>query len=139
MLARRLLEILEKFWKNVASLFSNQIKSKERTTPILNDNIISNDKKVAETFHEFFTNVAETLNISKNSYTIFGTCQTDPVLQSTVKVSEHPSIINIKNRMSNSNCTFPFKSETKEKFSKLIQNLNYDKATRQCDIPIKIL
>ena len=40
--------------------------------------------------------------------------------------------------MSNSNCTFSFKFETQEKFSKLIQNLNCDKATQQNDIPIKI-
>ena len=41
--------------------------------------------------------------------------------------------------MNNSNYTFSFKFETQEKFSKLIQNLNCNKATQQCDIPIKIL
>ena len=41
--------------------------------------------------------------------------------------------------MSNSNFTFSFKFETQEKFSKLIQNLNCNKATQQYDIPIKIL
>ena len=41
--------------------------------------------------------------------------------------------------MSNSNCTFSFKFETQEKSSKLIQNLNCNKATQKYDIPIKIL
>ena len=41
--------------------------------------------------------------------------------------------------MNNSNHTFSFKFETQEKFSKLIQNLSCNKATHQCDIPIKIL
>ena len=41
--------------------------------------------------------------------------------------------------MNNSNYTFSFKFETQEKFSKLIQNLNCNKATQQYDIPIKIL
>ena len=41
--------------------------------------------------------------------------------------------------MSNSSCTFSFKFETQEKFSKLIQNLNSNKATQQHVIPIKIL
>ena len=41
--------------------------------------------------------------------------------------------------MSNSNCTFFFKFETQEKFSRLIQNLNCNEATQQYDIPIKIL
>ena len=41
--------------------------------------------------------------------------------------------------MNNSNHTFSFKFETQEKFSKLMQNLNCNKAAQQCDIPIKIL
>ena len=41
--------------------------------------------------------------------------------------------------MNNSNYTLSFKFETQEKFSKLIQNLNCNKATQQYDIPIKIL
>ena len=41
--------------------------------------------------------------------------------------------------MNNSNYTFSFKFETQEKFSKLIQNLNCNKATQQYDIPMKIL
>ena len=54
----------KKFWKNVAPPFSNKIKSKERITLTENENIISNDKKVTETFHEFSSNVVKTLNIS---------------------------------------------------------------------------
>ena len=40
--------------------------------------------------------------------------------------------------MNNSNYTFSFKFEIQEKFSKLIQNLSCNKATQQCDIPIKL-
>ena len=41
--------------------------------------------------------------------------------------------------MNNSNYTFSFKFETQEKFSKLIQNPNCNKATHLPDISIKIL
>ena len=41
--------------------------------------------------------------------------------------------------MNNSNYTLSFEFETQEKFSKLIQNLNCNKATQQYNIPIKIL
>ena len=41
--------------------------------------------------------------------------------------------------MNNSNYTFFLKFETQEKFSKLIQNFNCNKATQQYDIPMKIL
>ena len=55
------------FWKNFAPLFSNKIKSKERIKLRKeNENIISNDKEVAETFREFFSNVVKSLNISQN-------------------------------------------------------------------------
>ena len=119
--------------------FSNKIGSKERITLIENENIISSDKKIAETFHEFFSNVVKCLNISQNPHLISGTSQTDPVLHSIEKFSKHPSTTNIKKRMNNSNYTFSFKFETQEKFSKLIQNLSCNKATQQYDIPIKIL
>ena len=102
----------KKFWKNVAPLFSYKIKSKERITLIENENIILNDKKVAETVHEFFRIVVKCLNISQNLYLISGTFQTDPVLHSIEKFSKHPSIINIKKRMNNSNYTFSIKFET---------------------------
>ena len=45
--------------------------------------------------------VAKTLNISKNPYLISETSQTDSVIQSLEKLSKHPNIINIKNRISN--------------------------------------
>ena len=86
----------KEFGKNVAPIFSNKIKSKEKITLIENENIISNVKKVAKTFHEFFSNVAKSLKIFQNPYLISGTSQTDPVLQSVEKFSKHPSIINIK-------------------------------------------
>ena len=50
-------------------------------------------------------------------------------LQSIEKFSKNPSIINIKKRMNNSNYSSFFKFETQEKCSKLIQNLNCNKAT----------
>ena len=94
-------------------------------------------KKVAETSQKFFSNVLKCLNISQNPSIISGTSQTNPVLQSIEKFSKRPSIINIKKRMNNSNYTFSFKFESQEKFSKLIQSLNCNKATQQYDIPTK--
>ena len=75
--------------------FSSKIKYKERITLIENENIILNEKKVAQTFHEFFSNVLKTLNISQNPYLSSGASQTDSVLQYIEKCSKHPSTINI--------------------------------------------
>ena len=92
----QLLRYNKNFWKNVALIFSNKIKSKERITLIENENTISNDKKVAENFHEFFSNVLKTLNISQNSNLTSGTSQTDPFVQSIEKFCKDPSIIKLK-------------------------------------------
>ena len=76
---------------------TNKIKCKERIILIKSENIISNDKKVAETFHKFFSYVVKTLNISQNPCLISVTSQTDPMFQSIERFSKHPSVINIKN------------------------------------------
>ena len=61
----------KKCWKKVARLFSNKIKSNDKITLIKNENIISNNKEVAEIFHEFFTNIVQSLNISLTPITYF--------------------------------------------------------------------
>ena len=96
----------------------------------------SNDKKVAETFHDFFSNLVRTFKnvvkniISQNTFFfISGTSQIDSVLQSIENFSKHPSTMTITNRISNSNWALSFKFEAQKKFSKLIRNLNSNKAT----------
>ena len=94
--------------------FLNNFKSKEIITFIENENIILNDKKVAETFHNLFSNFVKILDICKNPYLCSGTAQTNPILQSIEKFSKHPSKKNFKNRL----CIF-FKFESRDKFTKL--------------------
>ena len=58
--------------ENVAPLFPYKIESKQRRITLMgNENIISNNKNVAETFHEFLSNIVKTLN----TYLISGTSQ----------------------------------------------------------------
>ena len=66
------------------------IPQKQFIIIIENENIISSNKKVAETFHEFFSNFVNCLNISQNPHLISGTSQTDPVLHSIEKFSKTP-------------------------------------------------
>ena len=90
----------KKLWKNVAPRF-------------LNKNIIWNDKKVAETYHGFFSNNGKTLNISQNPYLISETSQTDPVSNPMRNV---PNIINIKNRINEQIAHFPSNMKLKKNF-----------------------
>ena len=55
------------------------MKSKERITRTENDNIISNDEKVAETFQKFFGNTEKPLNVSGTPEFISEISKNDPV------------------------------------------------------------
>ena len=45
--------------KNLALFFSNKINSKEKITLVENDEIISSDRDVTETFQNFFSSIVE--------------------------------------------------------------------------------
>ena len=127
------------FWKRIAPLFSNKIKSKKNITLLENDEIISSDIEVAKTFQNFFSSIVKNLNIQRDEIHLSKTTQENPVLECTEKFSKHPSIVSIKKRMETTSYKFSFKYENRKKFLTEIQNLNSRKASQQNDIPVKIL
>ena len=129
------------FWKRISPLFSNKIKAKEKITLVENEKIISNDLEIANTFNNYFGKIVQNLDIPRNRNHISNThlAQVNPVLGCIEKFSEHTSIKNIKNRMSNLNCNFKFEYEDKDFFQKEIENLCIKKATQQSDIPVRIM
>ena len=52
------------FWKVTKPLFSEKSKSNNKMILLENDNIISEDLKVAEIFNDFFAKTVENLNIN---------------------------------------------------------------------------
>ena len=129
------------FWKRISPVFSNKIKAKEKITLVENEKIISNDLEIANTFNNYFGKIVQNLDIPRNRNHISNThlSQVNPVLGCIEKFSEHTSIKNIKNRMSNLNCSFKFEYEDKDFFQKEIENLCIKKATQQSDIPVRIM
>ena len=78
-----------------------------------NDDIISNDADIAETFNKFFVTIAESLSIRetpKNSASIEGL--SDPVFAAINKFSNHPSIMKIKDTCQRSG-SFSFRTLTR--------------------------
>ena len=51
------------FWKTVKPCFSDKSTKDEKITLLENDDIISDDKAIADTFNLFFGNIVENLNI----------------------------------------------------------------------------
>ena len=130
-----------KFWKTVKPLFSDKTITKESITLVEKEEILQDEKKIAETFNSFFSNVVKELNIDINNDLINGDLQeTDPILRSIEKYSKHHSIIKINEVTQNSNVnTFSFKHETYDNVYNAITLLNSSKASPKNSIPPKIL
>ena len=56
----------KKFWKKVKSLFGDKVKGNNVITFVEGNNFITDNKKLAQTFNEFFVNSVENFGIRSN-------------------------------------------------------------------------
>ena len=54
----------KKFWKRVKPLFGNKIKGNPNITLVENNDLIADQKSLAETFNDYFVNVVSNLGIN---------------------------------------------------------------------------
>ena len=99
-----------------------------------NDEIISNEKEVAEEFNSYFSNIVSGLGIKEVECVNVGNDDIcNPILKAINNYSEHPSIIAIK-----TNC----ESDVKHSFSTLplqvVHDIDVNKATATQNIPTRI-
>ena len=88
-------------------LFSEKSKSNKKIILLENDNIISDDPKVAEIFNDFFTKTVENLNIKGYNIDHAPLANVDFVSNATDKFNNHPSILRIKENVQVSEkCSF---------------------------------
>ena len=139
----------KQFWQTVKPLLSDKIKSSEKITlveqretldtdGIIDDEIVNDDVKIAEIFNRFFSNAVNDLKIpgfhgvlplaDKISYSIF---------RAILKYANHPSTIAIKDL--NNTLMFSFSNVSVAYVKKEIRKLDPRKATRNSDIPVRIL
>ena len=135
----------KKFWKTVKPLFSDNAISVDNITLIENDDIISEDEKVAEVFNSFFSNAVKNLNIKYYENLSFDeyflskdTDNVDPILKAIEKYEKHPSILKIKSTFPE-NSNFSFTLTNLKAVINEIGNLNESKSTPIESIPSKIL
>ena len=104
------------------------------------DEIIQNDKKVAETLNSFFENAVSSLKLNENSFVINDKLKgiQDPIKKIIVKYQFHPTILIIKNKIKNTN-TFGFKHVMLSDIKNKIKGLNPNKGTTYSNIPTKII
>ena len=127
------------FWRQVSPLFSDKHFIHKKITLIEDDNIISNDIEVANTFNAYFTSIVEKLDIkgfisSNYSYD----CNKNVISNILLKYRTHPSVIKIKENVKIGE-KFHFSPVNDEYIRKTIESLDTKKPTTYNNIPTKII
>ena len=90
----------KKFWKRVKPLFGNKIKGNPNTSLVENNNLITDEKSLAEPFNDYFVNVFS--NFGRNIL------DEKSGKGDVSNYDNHPSIITIKQHIKNKNKVFFF-------------------------------
>ena len=124
--------------ENSETFSIGQDSFKEKNLLVENDEIISEDSKIAESLNSFFSNIVKNLKIPgyrPHNDSLFENVS-DPILQVILKYRNHPSILPIgevcKNR-SNKQPLFSFSETTRDEILKAILSLDTTKACQDTD------
>ena len=128
------------FWKTVKPFLSDKSLANNKITLIENDEIISNETKLAETFNNYFVNIVPSLGIHINDNLIRDVDYiSDPIVKIIEKFKDHPSIISIHVNNRGNNNPFSFTSINNSFLDSLISTLDSSKSCQMNDIPISII
>ena len=90
-------------------LLPNNIVSNEKITLVEGEEIIKTNQVNAKVLNNFFSNIIKNLEIPQYNQ-VDPICRNikDPVIKAIIKYRNHPSIITIKERCTNSKFSFSF-------------------------------
>ena len=89
-----------KFWEAVKSMFSNENPKGDKIVLIKDDNIISYDKVIAESFNSHFVTITDSLGLDPTFKDVGIHKAPDKKIDTAVsKYKDHPSIIAIKRKV----------------------------------------
>ena len=129
----------KKFWKTVQPFLSDKCPLNEKIIIVENNEIISNDKEVAEVLNTFSPNIISNLKIPECPVNdSFIDNINDPILKAIFKYKNHPSIEAIE-KVSKLDKLFNFNKVDKEEVFKEIIGLDASKASQDTDVPTKII
>ena len=124
------------FWRTIKPLFSDKQNVRQHITLIEGDNIISNDKDVADKMNDFFINVVTNLEIEDPFTDDDSNCE--GIAKCLNKFQNHPSIIKIKEEYKITE-KFSFNTVGTKDIELIINGLNKKSATVYNDIHAKFL
>ena len=121
--------------KTIRPKFSNKCKTANTIILVENDKILQDDKAIAKTFINYFTDVTHSLGLKKKNIGLENT------LSKIVKnFRNFESIKKIKeSQQAAENSSFSFKVISEEEVQNTIKDLPINKSTISGDIPTKIL
>ena len=119
-------------------MFSNNEQNGKKITLVHENEIVSTDEEVSEKFNSFFKNAVTSLEIQENKFLLSDTCGiNDPIEIALKKYKVHPSILKIKETVSES--TFSLKVISSSDVEHELKSLNSKKANTFKNIPPKLL
>ena len=124
----------KKFWKNVKPIFGNKNKGNKTVALEEENEVITDDGKLAQTFNEYFVNIVPSLGITpfhENTDDI----NNDNIDNIITKFEGHLGIVAIIEQMKKYNKTFTFQNVSTDKVASIIKKLNTKKASETDDIP----
>ena len=124
-----------KFWKTVKPFFSNKSSKRMKYTLVENDNIVNEEKKVAEIFGDFYSNIISNLDLPVPPH--LNTEHEEHVEKCIHKYREHQSVVEIKEKEFEK--SFEFRHCSNEEVEKIIKELTTNKSQPSTDIPVKII
>ena len=129
----------KKFWQNVKPLFSDKSNKVHKITIVEGENIISDDKNVAESLNVFFKDAVSSLDIPSNSDLLVHNILDilDPIESIIVEFSTHPSVLKIKEMVKANK--FNFRLVDLKCVENEVKHLNPKKATTFKNIPAKLI
>ena len=94
------------FWKTIKPNFTDKVLKDEKIVLVEDDKVITVDTDLAETFKNHFKNIVESLHIERPCKFDF---DKEPVANAIKNISQHPSILKIKENK-NSSAFFSFRT-----------------------------
>ena len=130
----------KRFWSTLKPFFSNSGKGTTKITLIEEDEVITDDKIIADKFNHFFIDSVSALDLqAPNAILNEHHHLSDPVEKAIHKFKDHPSILEIKKTVDDNSQKFKFESVSEEAMKAEIGKLKSKKSGTFMNIPINIL
>ena len=130
----------KKFWKTIKPLLSEKgVCGSSKINLVVNEENLSDDKEIAETFDNYFNNAVKSLNLQCSKEHLNDVSnENDPFEIAIKRFKDHPSIVNINENIPKTT-TFNFNEIGSDSIKKMIDNLDSRKSGTFGGLPVNCL